>query len=281
MNKTSNSECQNTLHVSNFNRFIVRMEINNLWRDALLNAARNLRANVLKGRIWGFETDDASDPSPIYPFRSRYNSSSSSIDDISGSREVTPRKHEQGKGRVRRAVASLERSSSSGSSFSKHGSSTSDGEAAHGAFSEDEASFASGSEASEVESRKARDITKKRILPHPPTKDVVELVKPVLEEPSVEELLETEPLSRSWGAKAWEDMKLGDTVKYIGAEQPADVTGLPLESEDLVPSPVEVSVETKEVEFLTTGEARAKITDILSKALPARPLPSPPKSGAA
>ena len=31
------------------------MGVNNLWREALLNASRNLRQNVLKGRIWGFD----------------------------------------------------------------------------------------------------------------------------------------------------------------------------------------------------------------------------------
>jgi hypothetical protein len=249
------------------------MEVNNLWRDALLNAARNLRANVLKGRIWGFDADAANEASPIYPFRNRYNSSSSSVDDLAGSEEVTPQKDELCKGRVRRAIASLERTSStgSGSGFSNRGSSTSDGEVAYGAFSDEEASFASGSEASEVEERMARIITKKRILPQPLVeRSAAEATK---DEPSVAELLEADPLSKSWGAKAWEDMTLGETVKYVGSERASDQIASPVES-------VAVA-EVKGVNFLRTGDARAQINDIFSKSLPARPLPSPPKSGAA
>lgn len=236
------------------------MEVNNLWRDALLNAARNLRANVLKGRIWGFEGDDGKEPAPVYPFRSRYNSSSSSssIDETCEMRDSTPLKEGNNKGRVRRAVASLERSSSSGSGSSNRGSATSDGDVAHGAFSDDEASFASGSELSDVEKRNARTTNQKRVLPEPPMK------KSVVEEPTVEELLEAAPLSSSWGAKAWEDMVIGETVKYIGSA-----------------SPVDVDLESKELEFLSTGEARAQIQDILDKSPLNRPLPSPPKSGSA
>ncbi|KAF5320573.1 hypothetical protein D9758_018309 [Tetrapyrgos nigripes] len=38
--------------------------INKLWRTALLTASRNLRQNVLRGRIWGFE--DESNPGPVF-----------------------------------------------------------------------------------------------------------------------------------------------------------------------------------------------------------------------
>jgi hypothetical protein len=76
------------------------MGVNTLWRTALLGAARNLRQNVLRGRIWGFsadsdsETDNDSTPSSrryrdkradtdpgANPFSSAlYNSSTSSVD---------------------------------------------------------------------------------------------------------------------------------------------------------------------------------------------------------
>ncbi|KAI1792113.1 hypothetical protein LXA43DRAFT_972705 [Ganoderma leucocontextum] len=40
--------------------------MNKKWRDALLVAARNLRQNVLKGRIWGGDPSPISSPSPSF-----------------------------------------------------------------------------------------------------------------------------------------------------------------------------------------------------------------------
>ena len=143
------------------------MGVNNLWREALLNASRNLRQNVLKGRIWGFdEDDDTNSTTTKFPYTHVFSSSSSSLEDVSESQDITPNKSSNRKGRVRGLVASLERTSSSGLSY--HGSSTSEGEAVVNAWADEEASFASGSEASEVEDRKARATINKRILPEPP-----------------------------------------------------------------------------------------------------------------
>ncbi|KAK7039189.1 hypothetical protein VNI00_010094 [Paramarasmius palmivorus] len=46
------------------------------WRNALLSASRNLRQNVLKGRIWGVDSDSSSDPDN--PSTSRFGTASPS-----------------------------------------------------------------------------------------------------------------------------------------------------------------------------------------------------------
>ena len=43
-----------------------RLGMNKKWRDALLVAARNLRQNVLKGRIWGADGSPNLSPSPSF-----------------------------------------------------------------------------------------------------------------------------------------------------------------------------------------------------------------------
>ncbi|TDL25558.1 hypothetical protein BD410DRAFT_826222 [Rickenella mellea] len=85
-----------------------QMGVNNLWRTALLDAARNLRQNVLKGRIWGFNDEAPQTPPKKSPFsNSHYNSSSSSIDE-----EDEPTPSPPKGSRVRGMVATLERSAS-------------------------------------------------------------------------------------------------------------------------------------------------------------------------
>lgn len=267
------------------------MGVNNLWREALLNASRNLRQNVLKGRIWGFdEDDDTNSTTTKFPYTHVFSSSSSSLEDVSESQDITPNKSSNRKGRVRGLVASLERTSSSGLSY--HGSSTSEGEAVANAWADEEASFASGSEASEVEDRKARATIKKRILPEPPV-DTSPFSMPAVEllpeisgagdtfntnsEPTVEELLasSTDSLSRSWGANAWEDLNIGETVKRIAPEQAAI-----LES-PVSPSPSSGNssrVGSGKGSNKSTSSSKRQIKDIFSRPLPSRPLPTPPMS---
>ncbi|KAH8118167.1 hypothetical protein DFH11DRAFT_882542 [Phellopilus nigrolimitatus] len=269
------------------------MGINNLWREALLNASRNLRQNVLKGRIWGFDSDDAGESAPNSPYsKLLYNSSSSSIDDVFGSQEITPdNKGTNRKGRVRGLVASLERTSSSGSGLSNHGSSTSEGDlySIPGAWADDEAAFASGSEASDVEDHKTRATTKRRIIREPvvPPMEIVHEVTVGTEaaspeaEPSVEELLTAS--SHNWGAKAWEDidMNAGETVKHISPENTCESQSADAEY-FAHPESSSRNGSGKGISSGTIGDANAKvhIKDIFSRPLPSRPLPTPPKSGA-
>ena len=264
------------------------MGINNLWRETLLSASRNLRQNVLKGRIWGIEDDDVLGPTRILPYRNAYSSSTSSIDEELESEDTTPHKAggRERKGRVRGLVASLERASSSGSGFSNHGSSTSEGDVVP-AWVDEEASFASGSEASEVEERKARAVTKKRIFPEVPALvtnapqkaqiSPVNVTSPE-EGPSVEELVASSSLSGSWGAKAWEDVNIGETVKHIGIEHGSNNA----DDHDDIFGSVDVASRSSSGK-LSDGrkeDARKRIKDIFARPLPPRPLPSPPKSGA-
>ncbi|THH04258.1 hypothetical protein EW145_g5655 [Phellinidium pouzarii] len=247
--------------------------VNNLWREALFNASHNLRQNVLKGRIWGFDGDDGENNASSSPFRrSASNSSSFSIDEMSDSKDTTPIKNSGRKGRVRGLVASLERSSSSGSGFSNNGSSTSEGDVLVGAWADDEAAFASGSEASDVEDRKARATIKKRIVPEP-TVPPVETLPEIFgnaspeSEPTVEELLTPSSLSHSWGARAWEDIEMnaGETVKRI----PPDKENAAM-AERVAASQLDAAQNPPEYRSRTSFHARY-LRDLCQR---------PPKSGA-
>ncbi|OBZ72021.1 hypothetical protein A0H81_07374 [Grifola frondosa] len=92
------------------------------WREALLAASRNLRQNVLKGRIWGPDAANSHSPdsgSPPRPSRifanAQYNSSSSSIESFASDGEDADKFHHvkaSRNGRVRGMVATFERSGS-------------------------------------------------------------------------------------------------------------------------------------------------------------------------
>lgn len=256
-----------------------RLGVNNLWKEALFNASRNLRQNVLKGRIWGFGEEDEKEMATSTPFKhSAFNSSSSSLDESFGSQDTTPSKST---GRVRGLVASLERTCSSDSSTSNHGSFTSEGDSMPGSWADDEAAFASGSEAaSDVEERKTRATTVKCLVAEPAqTKILPEIPGEVASpdsEPSVEELLAQESLSRSWGARAWEeaDMTMGETIKRIATED--EVAAPELKMEHTGSSSGSRKDNAKDYAKAVT---KLQIKDIFSRPLPSRPLPTPPKSG--
>lgn len=101
------------------------MGVNRLWKDALLTSSRNLRRNVLRGKIWGPSARD--DPDDDL-FADMSNSSTSSLDSLHNATDGdNPGPHyikpyiRNRNGRVRGMVESFERSGSfsSDSSFSE------------------------------------------------------------------------------------------------------------------------------------------------------------------
>ncbi|ESK84686.1 hypothetical protein Moror_648 [Moniliophthora roreri MCA 2997] len=73
-------------------------DLNPLWRNALLGASRSLRQNVLKGGIWGLDSESSSDPENPSPSRfetaspSRFTSPSPKLDTVEKGQddETTP-----------------------------------------------------------------------------------------------------------------------------------------------------------------------------------------------
>ncbi|KAF9790340.1 hypothetical protein BJ322DRAFT_1134743 [Thelephora terrestris] len=173
-----------------------QMGVNKLWKDALLTSSRNLRRNVLKGKIWGPSAEG--DPDDDL-FADMSNSSTSSLEslhnftdgDNPGPHYIRPyRRHRNN--RVRGMVESLERSGS----------------------------FSSDSSFSELAERSAfiaqydanQGVVSESLVEAPPhSSEPPEL--------TVEELLEAEgeKMSSSWGARAWEELddKPGITVKKL------------------------------------------------------------------
>jgi len=203
--------------------------MNNKWREALLAASRNLRQNVIKGRIWGPETSPPSSPGsssplPIHLFASAsYDSSSSSVnlsglDGESGAED--PGRKTRRNGRVRGMVETFERSGS----FSSEGSVD---EMADERFSLRQWLNTEGP-ADEEPLRSPSPTGRAPVLP-------VVSDKPDIttgDEPTVEMLLaQSEGADArdtgSWGARAWEELDLapGVTVKRI-VEEMAD--GIPV-----------------------------------------------------
>lgn len=210
------------------------MGVNKLWKEALLASSRNLRRNVLKGKIWGSPVE--SDPDDDH-FANMSNSSTSSLEslhnatdgDSPGPHYLKPyRRHRNG--RVRGMVESFERSGSfsSDSSFSEL--------AERNAFIaqydanqhpiaqspvEGPSHFPELSAPSPIPLPPAAESPSrspsKRPLPQIPVHPSLRELP--TEEPTVEELLEAEgeELGSSWGARAWEafDQKPGITVKKL------------------------------------------------------------------
>ncbi|KLO17368.1 hypothetical protein SCHPADRAFT_937068 [Schizopora paradoxa] len=251
------------------------MGVNTLWREALLNASKNLRQNVVKGRIWGFDTGEdlefRSSRGRRLPFaRKEYNSSSSSVD-MSDSADTTPSKG-RGHGRVRSMISSLERNESHGSGFNE-------GLGLYSAPWADEEPLTSGSDASEAdnEGSDSSPPSAPRSLPAPPITPPIDLLDEIpgdvaveiaqpegsesQRELTVQELLQSEGLERSWGAKAWEeiDMNAGVTVKRL-----VDDNDTPSKERVLTPN------------ASRSGSARKKAPSPQIKDIFSRPLPRPP-----
>lgn len=212
--------------------------MNKKWRDALLTAARNLRQNLLKGRIWA-GTDSppspspqsASPPSKIFS-DAQFNSSSSSIESSSslsvgeeadasvgmnGAALGRSKARRYRSGRVRGMVETFERSGS----FSSDGGlddtegNPSEERSRFRTWSRQEAQF-TGQRVTESPSP-----TRQRPLPIPPSPSGSQTGSMVDDEPTMEVLLaqlgKTQPPHPMSGAEAWEAMDLaaGVTVKRI------------------------------------------------------------------
>lgn len=253
--------------------FSLRMGINHLWREALLNASRSLRQNVLKGRIWGLDTEDEL---PTSPYRHIvYNSSSSSIDDISSSVEMAPSRG-NAHGRVRGLVATLERNSGSifdsGSMSWSHGNSESEVDVFGPiVWADDEAAFASGSETSDIEDSQHSNAINSQEPVTPPMdflRDIPGHIRVASPEQTVQELLESTSLPQDGEAETWEDLDMTETVKRIipgGEVKSSRRRPLPL-------SPPDTGVTSNSVNNRSAGaDSKPHAKDIF-----ARPLPTPP-----
>ena len=204
--------------------------INTLWRSALLVAARNLRQNVLRGRIWGNRASDQEqeqkqdqeqDPEQDDALfgTALYASSSSSLDlPLAGedadtgsvcrpSGLVWASTNENG--RVRGMVDKWERES-----VRSRGSSCNSSSGRRGSESD------SGSEVGEREVAAPEDVGSGGT-----SND--SRVMSAAEEPSIEDLLAAEPAppgpkDGSWGARAWEELDIGVTIRRIEAHDTVD-----------------------------------------------------------
>ena len=215
------------------------MGVNKLWKDALLTSSRNLRRNVLKGKIWGSPAEG--DPDDDF-LANMSNSSTSSLEslrnatdgDDPGPHSIKPYRRYRN-GRVRGMVESLERSGSfsSDSSFSElaeRNAFIAEYDANQHVISqspvEGPSHFPELSAPSPLPLPPAAESSSgspsKRPLPqvpiHPSLREL-----PV-EEPTIEELLEAEgeEPGSSWGARAWEELdhKPGITVKKLILDAP-------------------------------------------------------------
>ncbi|TFK93781.1 hypothetical protein K466DRAFT_580575 [Polyporus arcularius HHB13444] len=207
--------------------------MNKKWRDALLTAARNLRQNVLKGRIWGAEGSPATSPSPRSASPPKFfsnpdfNSSSSSIessasmsagedDSVIGAPLGRSKAKRYRSGRVRGMVATFERSGS----FSDGGLEDGDGSPA-----EERAKLRSLAR-QQVQRVFESPSPSRRPLPVPPSPSGSHHSRMADEEPTMEALLaQTERSQPATGARAWEEMDIepGVTVKHVPSGGDAQV----------------------------------------------------------
>ena len=88
-----------------------RLELPKTHHPALLSASRSLRQNLLRGRIWGFESGHNFPINP--PQDADLSSNSANVDFGRRSRNTSFDSTSNGNGRVKGMIASLERSSSS------------------------------------------------------------------------------------------------------------------------------------------------------------------------
>lgn len=196
--------------------------VNTLWRSALLAAARSLRQNILYGRIWGNPPSDPEEEQEARvhdgsPFGTTpYPPSSSSLDlpptgrdaDAGCSRHPTQRVRN---GRVRGMVDKWERESAG---------SRSSGRRSNSSCSRSDSESDNGSELGECEMVAEEDVDVPEALISVFPDDGLGAMPAADEEPSIEDLLASElapapPKTGSWGARAWEDLDSGTTVRRI------------------------------------------------------------------
>ena len=214
------------------------MGVNKLWKDALLTSSRNLRRNVLKGKIWSSPTEG--DPDDDL-FTNMSNSSTSSLeslrnatdDDDPGPHRIRPYRRYRN-GRVRGMVESFEQSGSfssdSSSDLAERNAFIAEYDASQHVIAQSPVEGPSHfpelsapsplllPPAAESPSRSPSKRPLPQIPVHPSLREL-----PV-EEPTVEELLEAEgeESGSSWGARAWEELdhKPGITVKKLIQDAP-------------------------------------------------------------
>ncbi|KAH9164676.1 hypothetical protein EDB89DRAFT_2015651 [Lactarius sanguifluus] len=193
--------------------------VNTLWRGALLTAARNLRQNMLRGRLWGTPTSEPDQEEDGAPFDSlSYAFPSSSPDltlaDANADADTgRARWNTNANGRVRGMVDKWERGSASSRSSSR-------------SSSHRDSESEPGSDADVDIVQTANDTAPP--LPFPASKGSA-TVDGAAQEPSIEDLLaaasaSSVPMDGSWGARAWEDLNIGVTVRRV---DPAHDTVVP------------------------------------------------------
>lgn len=210
-----------------------------LWRCALLVAARSLRQNILRGRIWG---NPPSDPEQEQeeergqgdtPFSTTlYASSSSSLDlpltggdtEAGSERRRARLLGANANGRVRGMVDKWERESVESQSPTRK----SDRSCSRSSSESDD-----GSELGEGEVAAEEDVDVPSALVSVFSDNGAGLVSAADDEPSIEDLLASEsapvaPKDGSWGARAWEELDAGTTVRRL---EPHD-SGVPRHDDD-------------------------------------------------
>ncbi|KAH8984370.1 hypothetical protein EDB86DRAFT_2963342 [Lactarius hatsudake] len=189
--------------------------VNTLWRGALLAAARNLRQNMLRGRLWGTPTSEPDQEeigAPLDSLSYAFPSSSPDLTLVDTNADADTgrvRWNTNANGRVRGMVDKWERGSASSRSSSRS-SSHRDSE------SEPDVDIV----------QTAHDTAPP--LPFPASKDSA-TADGAAQEPSIEDLLaaasaSSVPMDGSWGARAWEDLNIGVTVRRV---DPAHDTVVP------------------------------------------------------
>ncbi|KAH9063557.1 hypothetical protein EDB87DRAFT_1602270 [Lactarius vividus] len=194
--------------------------INTLWRSALLSAARNLRQNMLRGRLWGTPTSEPDQEENGAPFDSLSYAFPSSQPDLTladANAEADAgrvRWNTNANGRVRGMVDKWERGSASSRSSSRSSSHRD---------SESDSRSEPGSDADVAIIPTANDtISPAPPLPFPASKGSAAVDDGAAQEPSIEDLLaaasaSSVPMDGSWGARAWEDLNIGVTVRRVDA----------------------------------------------------------------
>jgi len=206
-----------------------------LWRSALLAAARNLRQNILRGRIWGHPVSDSEQAQDQEqeqgqgdaPFASAlYASSSSSLDlpltgedaDFGSEHRLTRRSRAttNAKGRVRGMVDKWERESTGSRSPTRNS-----GDSGHNRSSSESDNGSEPGEGEVVAMQGDVDVRGTRSEPVSPFPgNPVASVPAVDDEPTIEDLLATgsalsAPMDGSWGARAWEELDVGLTMRRV------------------------------------------------------------------
>lgn len=191
----------------------------------MLAASRNLRQNVIKGRIWGRDAEFPDSPSPSlpsHPFTNpSYNSSSSSLDlSDEDSEELRRPQPSHRRGRVRGMVETFERSGS----FSSESSLEDDGP-----YRREQGRWF------KAVSTPEDPLTSSALVPQPLPLVSLSPMRPRTEEPTVEALLAEGERMGTWGARAWEEFDIapGVTVKRVDVS-PAPPTEVLPEAAELL-----------------------------------------------